>query len=315
MIVKTEDELMEALELPLVRKELKLILGGGSNLLPTKDIDGLVLKVDIRGKEEIPGKDQNNVWVRSKAGENWHQLVLWTLQNGWGGLENLSLIPGNVGTAPIQNIGAYGVELKDVMVQCNGFYLDGTPATFSNEECQFGYRDSIFKNDLKGKFIITGVDFKLTRKNHLLNTSYGAIRTELEQMGISEPTPLDVSRAVIRIRKSKLPDPALVGNAGSFFKNPVIEDREIDEIKSTYPDLVSYPVGNGRSKVAAGWLIEKAGWKGKDLGGYGVNPNQALVLVNYGGATGPQMWGLALEIIQDIQSKFGIQLEPEVNIL
>ena len=243
------------------------------------------------------------------------EFILWTLMQDYGGLENLSLIPGNVGTAPIQNIGAYGVEAKDTIVEVQALALEtGDERVFTNEECQFGYRESIFKNELKGQYVLVAVTFKLSKRNHQLKTGYGAIQQELEAEGIDNPTIQDVSNAVIRIRESKLPDPAQIGNSGSFFKNPVVTKEEFEQIVAAHPTIVNYPTENG-VKLAAGWLIEQAGWKGKRFGDAGVHEKQALVLVNYGNATGKEIYDLSENIIQDIKSKFNVTLEREVNMI
>jgi UDP-N-acetylmuramate dehydrogenase len=291
-----------------------LILGGGSNLLLTKSFEGLVLKNEIKGFELI-SENEENVIVESGAGEIWHQFVMNCIENGFAGLENLSLIPGSVGASPMQNIGAYGVEIKDVFEYLDAFEIStGQMRRFKREDCEFGYRESVFKNIYKDRFVICKVAFKLS-KNPKINTSYGAIESELQKMGILEPTIRDVSNAVIAIRQSKLPDPAVLGNAGSFFKNPVVDERIIEEIKKTYPDVPNYPAEIGKRKLAAGWLIETAGWKGKVVDTCGVHKLQALVLVNYGGSTGKQVYDLSTQIIEDIKSKFGVTLEREVNIL
>lgn len=291
------------------------ILGGGSNMLLTKDIDALVLHIDIRGIEVIEESD-DYVIVKAMAGENWHNFVMWSIANNYGGIENLSLIPGNVGTAPIQNIGAYGVELKDVFMNCEAVNLEShSIRSFSLEECKFGYRDSIFKNDLKNKVIITSVSFKLTKTNHKLNMDYGAIKQQLDEEGVKKPTIRDISDAVIEIRQSKLPDPKEIGNSGSFFKNPVILKTQFTELQKNFPDIPSYKVSETEVKVPAGWLIEKAGFKGKQFGNYGVHKKQALVLVNYGGAKGNDIFKLAQLIQKTINQLFGIDIETEVNII
>ena len=291
-----------------------LVLGGGSNLLLTKDIKGDVLKVDIHGRRVV-FEDDEVVHIRFGAGENWHEVVQWTLMQGLGGLENLSLIPGNCGTAPVQNIGAYGVELKDVFVNCEGVLVEsGEFFTLSKEEAHFGYRDSIFKNEWKGKAIITRITLVLTKKNHKLRTDYGSIQAELETRSITEPTPKQISDAVISIRRSKLPDPAEIGNSGSFFKNPVVSMELAESLAERYPDMPSYPAPNG-VKLAAGWLIDTAGWKGYRNGDAGIHERQALVLVNYGEASGAELLELAHKIIDDIQQRFGITLHPEVNLI
>lgn len=302
----------------LNQNELKtiphLILGGGSNLLLTKNYDGLILKNELHGIS-ILRSDDELVFVKSAAGEVWHDFVLFCIENNLGGVENLSLIPGSVGAAPMQNIGAYGVEIKDVFHELEAYEIEtGKIRIFNLTECKFGYRESVFKQDQKGKYIITSVTFRLT-KNPKLNTSYGAINDELQKQGITNPTIRDVSNAVIAIRQSKLPDPKEIGNSGSFFKNPVVLKSHFEKLKETYPDLPSYPVDETRVKLAAGWLIEKSGWKGKTIGNYGVHKNQALVLVNYGGANGSDIYNLSEEILQSVKSNFGVELEREVNII
>lgn len=291
-----------------------LILGGGSNVLFTKDFNGLVLRNEIKGFE-ITSEDSTSVIVKSGAGEVWHEFVLNCIDKGFAGLENLSLIPGSVGASPMQNIGAYGVEIKDVFQSLDAFHIEtGEIHSFDAEACQFGYRESVFKRKLKGQYIILSVSFKLS-KNPSINTSYGAIESELSKMNISNPSIRDVSNAVISIRSSKLPNPKEIGNAGSFFKNPVVDQSTVDEILKTHPEALNYPAETGKRKLAAGWLIEQAGWKGKTIDNYGVHKLQALVLVNYGGATGQQIYDLSTAIINDIQQKFGVTLEREVNIL
>ena len=291
-----------------------LVLGGGSNMLLTKDLKGDVLKIDIRGRKVVY-EDDDVVHVKLGAGENWHEAVLWTLSHGWAGLENLSLIPGNCGTAPVQNIGAYGVELKDVFVSCEGVHMtDKTHFNLSLDGIEFGYRDSIFKGAWKQKAIITWVTLKLTKRNHKVKVDYGAIQKELAHMGTSEPTPKQISNAIIAIRESKLPDPAKLGNSGSFFKNPIVNIELADKLVSQYPDIPCYDALDGK-KIAAGWLIEKAGWKGFRDGDAGVHKKQALVLVNYGEATGAQILDLSKKIIADIHQKFEVLLETEVNLL
>lgn len=291
-----------------------LILGGGSNILLTKNFDGLVLKNEIGGFEILSETD-SEVSVRSGAGEVWHSFVLRCIEKGFGGVENLSLIPGNVGASPMQNIGAYGVEIKDVFESLEAYHIPtGEIHTFDKESCEFGYRESVFKRKFKGQYAILRVTFCL-KKNPTLNTTYGAIETELKSMGIETPTIREVSNAVIAIRSSKLPNPAEIGNAGSFFKNPVVSPEVAEKIKENYETFPNYPAPNGQIKLAAGWLIEQAGWKGKTLGTYGVHKNQALVLVNYGNSSGSEIYDLSSAIIQDIQEKFGVTLEREVNIL
>ncbi|MHC2993061.1 UDP-N-acetylenolpyruvoylglucosamine reductase [Pontibacter sp. HJ8] len=307
-------ELQELLQRPEIREENKLILGGGSNVLFTKDFDGIVLLNGIKGMEVVR-EDEEFAYVRAGGGEVWHNLVLFCLEHNLGGIENLSLIPGTVGAAPLQNIGAYGVELKDVFYELEAVELaTGELHTFDGEACRFGYRESVFKHEAKGEYIVTAVVLKL-HKQHQLNTSYGAIKTTLEEMQVQQPTIHDVSAAVCHIRRSKLPDPAQIGNAGSFFKNPEIPTLLFDVLKVKHPDMPAYPVSGTTVKVPAGWLIEQCGWKGKVIGNYGVHKNQALVLVNYGGAEGEKVLALAHDIIQSVQEKFGIVLQPEVNIL
>ncbi|MUH37665.1 UDP-N-acetylmuramate dehydrogenase [Zobellia amurskyensis] len=293
----------------------KFILSGGSNMLITNDIDALVMHINLKGKEVIEEND-NTVLLKVMAGENWHQMVLWTLDNGYGGLENMSLIPGNTGTAPIQNIGAYGVELKDNFVSCEAMHTETQSLkTFSKEDCQFGYRDSFFKNEGKGKYIITSVTLQLSKNNHKKNTSYGAIETELENMGISAPTIKDISNAVIAIRQSKLPDPTVLGNSGSFFKNPVINIEDYTKFIAQHPEAPSYKITDESYKIPAGWLIEQCGFKGKRYGDAGIHKDQALVLVNHGNATGQEILDLAFKIIAEVKKKFGINISPEVNII
>ncbi|UII80563.1 UDP-N-acetylmuramate dehydrogenase [Flagellimonas sp. CMM7] len=306
-------QLQKVLELEAYPK--KFIISGGSNMLLTKDIDALVMHINLKGITVVE-EDEDEVVVKAMAGENWHELVLWSLDNGYGGLENLSLIPGNTGTAPIQNIGAYGVELKDVFVSCSAMEIEsGNLIAFDAKDCEFGYRDSIFKNDAKDKYIITSVNLKLTKKNHDLNTGYGAIEGELKQKGIVYPTIQDVSNAVIAIRQSKLPDPKELGNSGSFFKNPVISKKNLEKLKKVHPNIPSYSMDKDQFKVPAGWLIEQCGFKGKRYGDAGVHEKQALVLVNYGNATGGEILELAQLIHQEVDSKFKIRIHPEVNII
>ena len=304
----------EARNLTKNNNEALLILGGGSNVLLTQDFNGLVLKNEIKGISII---EKNNVSVVLKvgAGEEWHNFVLHTIENGYFGIENMSLIPGSVGASPMQNIGAYGVEIKDVFEKLEALEIEtGELHTFTKEACAFGYRESVFKHALKGKFIITHVYFRLSLVEKI-STKYGAIDQELLKNGISNPTSKDVSNAVIAIRSSKLPNPKDLGNAGSFFKNPVVPLKLYNKIRETFSDAPSYPIDENSVKIPAGWLIESAGWKGKKVGACGVHVNQALVLVNYGGATGNDILNLSTEIIENIYQKFGIVLEREVNIL
>lgn len=308
------DEIISALNFSKENKLPVMLLSGGSNMLLTHDFEGLVLKLSLKGSE-IVSENEDFVEVKVNSGENWHEFIQWALSQDFGGLENLSLIPGNCGTAPIQNIGAYGVEVKDVMKQLSALHIENREVkVFTNEECKFGYRESVFKNEFKGQFILLDVTFKLTKRNHKLNTSYGSIHSELDKLNIKNPTIQDVSRAVINIRQSKLPDPKEIGNSGSFFKNPVISKAKFEDLQNQFPDISGYASGE-EVKVAAGWLIESAGWKGKRAGDAGVHEKQALVLVNYGNATGQDIFDLSQQIVDDIQSKYGIELEREVNIL
>ncbi|MBP2619420.1 UDP-N-acetylmuramate dehydrogenase [Chryseobacterium jejuense] len=294
-----------------------LFLGGGSNILLTKDFDGLAIKLNLKGISE---KDLNEdeILITAKAGENWHEFVTYCLSKNYGGLENLSLIPGNVGTSPMQNIGAYGTEIKDVFINCQVLDLENLElTTFDLEECRFGYRDSIFKQEGegKGKYIILEVTFKLTKKDHHIKTEYGAIKSELENLGITNPTIQDISQAVINIRQSKLPDPKQIGNAGSFFKNPTIPLAQFEELKQKFENIQGYPNGN-MVKVPAGWLIEQCGWKGKQIGNVASHKLQSLVIINATGeATGKEIFDFSTEIINSVQEKFGIELEREVNII
>ncbi len=311
--VENVDELREALLLKAYPK--KFILGGGSNILLTKAVDALVIHVAIKGIVPL-WEDDQQIALKVMAGEEWHPFVLWTLQHGYGGLENLSLIPGNVGTAPIQNIGAYGVELKDVFLQCDAMSMDtGKIHTFSKEECQFGYRDSYFKSEGKGLHVITSVVLVLTKRDHTYNTSYGAIREELEKRGITEPEIKDISDAVITIRQSKLPNPSEIGNSGSFFKNPVISEKTYQALKQEHADLPGYSQDDGGVKIPAGWLIEQCGFKGTKHGNAGVYEKQALVLINLGNASGKELLDLALKIKAEVLRKFGVHIQPEVNII
>ncbi len=293
----------------------KFILGGGSNMLLTKDIEALVIHINLKGKQ-IRSKTDTTVLVEAQAGENWHELVIWTLQNNFGGLENLSLIPGNVGSSPIQNIGAYGVELKDSFYSCEALNLKTLKVeTFKNEDCNFEYRNSIFKQEVKGQYIILSVVFKLSLKHHKLHTNYGAITSELEKMKISNPTIKDVSKAVIAIRESKLPNPKEIGNSGSFFKNPIISSEAFKSLQTNFPDAPHYIISEKEIKIPAGWLIETAGFKGKTFGNYGVHKKQALVLVNYSDAKGADVLKLSKLIQSTIYRIFNVSIETEVNII
>ena len=310
--IESTGELVKTLA-EINQKEL-LILGGGSNVLFMNDIKGTVLLNKLEGISVVD-ENEGHVWVKAGGGVNWHEFVLHCIHQNWAGIENLSLIPGSVGAAPMQNIGAYGVETKDVFHELEAIEIStGKIITFSNSDCQFGYRESVFKRALKGQYLISSVIFKLDKKP-TFKTSYGAITNELENMKVTKLSIQAISNAVINIRRSKLPDPKVTGNAGSFFKNPVVPISLAENIKKEYPEAAAYPVDNNSMKLAAGWLIDKAGWKGKTYGNYGVHPKQALVLVNYGGATGQNIYDLSTEILADIKSKFGVELEREVNIV
>ena len=310
--IESTSELVKTLA-EINQKEL-LILGGGSNVLFMNDIKGTVLLNKLEGISVVD-ENEGHVWVKAGGGVNWHEFVLHCIHQNWAGIENLSLIPGSVGAAPMQNIGAYGVEIKNVFHELEAVEISsGKIKTFSNKECQFGYRESVFKRALKGQYLISSVIFKLDKKP-TFKTSYGAITNELENMKVTELSIQAISDAVINIRQSKLPDPKVTGNAGSFFKNPVVPISLAENIKKEYPEAAAYPLDDNSMKLAAGWLIDKAGWKGKTYGNYGVHPKQALVLVNYGGATGQNIYDLSTEILTDIKSKFGVELEREVNIV
>jgi UDP-N-acetylmuramate dehydrogenase len=309
-LYRVED--FEELKLAVQYLERPLILGGGSNILPIGDIHRNVLRIEIKGIDIL--EDGPEPLIAVAAGEVWHDFVMWALQHDLGGVENLSLIPGTIGAAPMQNIGAYGVELESVFHSLQAIELGtGKVTVFLKDQCKFGYRESIFKREVRDKYVITGVNVKLTR-DHKVQTSYGAIQDVLHAQGIHHPTIHDVSNAVIGIRQSKLPDPKVTGNAGSFFKNPVIPLDQFEKIKSAHPELPGYPAEEGYLKVPAGWLIEQAGWKGKRKGNAGCYEKQALVLVNYGGARGEEIWSLALDIISSVKERFQIELSPEVNI-
>lgn len=311
--VHTVEELAQVLK---ENQDKKLfILGGGSNMLLTQDIDALVIHVDLKGKE-IVSKEDNHANVKAMAGENWHEFVLYTIDQNLGGLENLSLIPGNVGTTPIQNIGAYGTEIKDTFVSCEAMDIATQQIkTFTKEECEFAYRESIFKGQLKDKYVIVSVTFRLTTSDHKINTSYGDIATELANNGITTPTIKDVSNAVTAIRRSKLPDPKELGNSGSFFKNPIIPIKTFEKAHAQHPLMPHYTVSDSLVKVPAGWLIEQSGFKGKRFGDAGVHAKQALVLVNYGNATGQEILELSKNIQKTVLENFGITIEAEVNII
>lgn len=311
--INSEEDLYEALT--LCKDENIFILSGGSNMLLTRDINKTVFHISISGIS-ISEQTDNTVLVSANAGENWHDFVQFCIDKGYGGLENLSLIPGYVGSAPIQNIGAYGVELKDNFVSCEAIHIHTREKRiFTKLDCNFGYRNSVFKNELKGTYIITKVTFELTTNQHFLNTSYGAIEQALKDKNCTKPTIKDIAETVIAIRKSKLPDPEEIGNSGSFFKNPVISSAAFTVLQDTYPNIPSYKIDEEHIKVPAGWLIEQSGFKGKRWGDAGVHSKQALVLVNHNNATGKEILELSLKIKETIQQKFGISLETEVNII
>jgi len=309
------DELKEILSLPNVKGKQFMILGGGSNVLFTGDYNGIIIRNAIKGIEIV--KEQgDDIYIKANSGEKWHDFVLYCVSHNYGGVENLSLIPGTVGAGPIQNIGAYGVELKDTLFEVEALNIHTHDVKkFSSEDCKFGYRESIFKGEQKGKYIITAVTLKLNKNPKKLNTTYGTISKELEAMGIANPTISDISKAVINIRSSKLPDPEKLGNAGSFFKNPIIPNAQFEKLKAQFPEMASFPAHEGHTKLAAGWLIEQCGWKGKRIGDAGVHKDQALVLVNYGDATGKEIYDLSTKVIESVKEKFGVLLEREVNMV
>lgn len=312
LIVKSVSHLRQAIKLPFRNK---LILGGGSNLVFTSDFEGLIIKNEIKGKA-VSRNLKTSKYVTAKAGENWHDFVMWTLSKNLGGLENLSLIPGTVGAAPIQNIGAYGVELKDVFIKLRAIELKtGKIKTFWKKDCKFGYRNSYFKNKGKGKYVILEVTFKLSKKPHFLNTSYGSITKELEKRKIKNPNIHDLANAVIKIRQSKLPDPSKIGNCGSFFKNPIVDQRTFLSLSANFPGIPNYPAPKKKVKLAAGWLIDQCGWKGKRIGSLGCYKNQALVIVNHGNAKGSELLNFIQTIKDSVFSKFKIKLEEEVNLI
>ncbi|MCO6360694.1 UDP-N-acetylmuramate dehydrogenase [Roseivirga pacifica] len=309
---KSLETLKEGLQ--LAKNQPLLILGGGSNLLFTKDYDGLVLKNELKGIDVIK-EDAEHFYVEAQAGENWHQFVMHCIANNWAGVENLSLIPGTVGAAPMQNIGAYGVEIIQVFDHLKAMEIaTGEIHTFNKEDCQFGYRESVFKKSLKGKYVITSVCFKL-KKTPDFNTSYGAIAQTLEDMGVTELSIKAVSDAVIHIRQTKLPDPKEIGNSGSFFKNPEVDKIDFEGLRAEFPSIPGYPLPDNKVKIPAAWLIDQDGWKGKTFGQIGVHKNQPLVLVNYGGGKGADIKALAFKIQASVATKFGIVLTPEVNIV
>ena len=312
--INSVSEFLELVKNDIYKSNKKLIIGGGSNLLFTHDFDGIVIKNNIKGKEII-SENSGEAIIKAGAGENWNDFVLWCIDKNFCGLENLSLIPGCVGASPMQNIGAYGVEIKEVFEQLEAYdLLSGEKKNFSKKECLFGYRESVFKRGLKDKYIITSVSYAL-KKSSTVNISYGAISSELEAAGIKNPTIKDVSNAVIHIRQSKLPDPIKIGNAGSFFKNPEVTPEKYSELKNKFNDLVAYPLQNGSYKLAAGWLIEQCGLKGHEYKGAAVHSKQALVLVNKNDCSGNDVFELSGYVLQKVFDKFGVTLEREVNII
>lgn len=312
--INSSEDFAELFVSDIYKKNQKLILGGGSNILFTRDFKGLVIKNSIKGIFKM-AEDERTVVVKAMSGEVWHDFVMWSLQSDYAGLENLSLIPGCVGASPMQNIGAYGVEIKELFEELEAIDMEtGEKRIFKKQDCAFGYRESVFKHQYKNRYIIVSVSFRL-RKDAKLNTTYGAINTELESMNVKAPSIKDVSEAVIRIRQSKLPDPKVTGNAGSFFKNPEVPATKFKELKARYENLVAYPLENGGYKLAAGWLIEQCGLKGYEIRGAAVHTKQALVLINKGNAKGDDVLALSSYVIKTVSEKFGVTLEREVNIL
>ncbi len=312
--VASVDDILELQNTKVFRESKKLILGGGSNLLLTRDFDGLVVKVSIPGIT-LEREDMHHYYLRVEAGVVWHQFVMHCVDHGYAGVENMALIPGQTGAAPMQNIGAYGVEMKDVCTRVEAIHIDtGEVISFTAADCEFGYRESVFKNKLKDQFIITAVHFRLNKEPRF-NISYGDIKATLDEMKVFELNIKAVSEAVIKIRSSKLPDPSVLGNAGSFFKNPTVSFEKCSELIAQYPLMPNYPQASGDVKLPAGWLIEQCGWKGKRVGNTGSHARQALVLVNYGGATGHEVYQLAMDIRQSVQEKFGVEINPEVNLI
>ncbi|MBA4240754.1 MAG: UDP-N-acetylenolpyruvoylglucosamine reductase [Sphingobacteriaceae bacterium] len=312
--IQSIENIKELLQSTEYKNNNHLILGGGSNILLTQNIDAIVVKNNLKGIE-IVKENEDSVFVKCAGGEVWHEFVMWCIDKNFGGLENLSLIPGCTGASPMQNIGAYGVEIKDTFYELEAIHsITGEQKTFSKSECEFGYRESVFKHQFKNQFIITSVTFQLSKKPSF-HIEYGAIKQELEVMNISELSIKAISQAVINIRSSKLPNPKEIGNAGSFFKNPEVQANVYENLKINFPNIVAYPLENGNYKLAAGWLIEQSGLKGYRVGDAGVHKLQALVLVNYGGATGNEIYNLSTHVLQTVKAKFGVDLEREVNII
>ena len=311
--IHSVDELISVLKDERFSDTIKMFLGGGSNVLLTKDFHGLIIHNCLKGIEVV-SLDTDFVMVKAASGEVWHDFVLYCIDNGFGGVENMSLIPGSVGAGPMQNIGAYGVEMKDVFYELEALNIETLQLEkFNNADCKFGYRESVFKNEKKNKYFIASVTFRLNL-NATVNTTYGAIQQQLQTMKVDHPTIKNVSDAVIAIRSSKLPNPAVLGNSGSFFKNPEVSANVYERLKKEFPNVVAYPTNNGY-KLAAGWLIEQCGWKGKVVGNCGSHKDQALVLVNYGNASGDEIYQLALSIQQSVLDKFQVAIIPEVNII
>jgi UDP-N-acetylmuramate dehydrogenase len=312
--VKSENDLLKIISDKNLKEEKKIILGGGSNILFTKNFDGLILKISIAGIKIIE-EDENNSLIEAGAGVVWDDLVSFCVQRNYGGIENLTLIPGTVGAAPIQNIGAYGHELADTFVSLNGIFLENLEQkTFNKDQCGFSYRSSVFKEKLKNNFIVSSIRLLLSKKAKP-NISYKSLQEYISKNSIKNPTLKDISEAVASIRRSKLPEPKLIGNAGSFFKNPVLINDEFNKIKSKYPDVVNFPSDGEKTKISAGWLIEECGWKGKRVGDVGTYPDHALVICNFGNASGAEILEFAMQIKEDVQDKFKITLQEEVNIL
>lgn len=311
--VDSVDSLLEVLSSPEAKNNPVSIIGGGSNILLTKNVDGLIIRNEIEGILDIIDVGDYYL-IKVGAGMNWHQFVIYCIHQGMAGVENLALIPGSVGASPIQNIGAYGVELKDIFHSLEAVHLkDVQQIQLTQKDCAFGYRDSIFKRAYKNQFVITSVTFKLSKKP-TYNISYGAIQQELDAMGVKDLSLVSIAQAVMNIRNSKLPNPDRIGNAGSFFKNPEITDEQYQTLKKSFPELIGHAVGNGFIKLAAGWLIEQCGWKGYRKGDAGCYDKQALVLVNYGLAQGTEIYSLSEDIMRSVNDKFGIMLEREVNV-
>ena len=313
--ITNQNDVRDLLSESIFKENKRFILGGGSNILLINNFDGIVLKSEEK-EIQILSENELNVSIKVASGVVWHELVMTCIRNNWGGIENLSLIPGTVGAAPIQNIGAYGVEIKNVIQKVEGIDLvTGEMRSFTNSECQFSYRDSIFKHDLKEIFFISSVTLRLTKRNHHINFNYDALKQQLIANNITQPTILEVSKAVMEVRRSKLPDPVKLGNAGSFFKNPIVSKKKAEELKKEWPTIPIYPFENQSFKVAAAWLIENCNWKGKQLGSVGVHQQQALVLVNHDNASGREIFELSQRIIEDVKQKFDITLSREVSVI